>query len=164
MAAELTRLTHKIAIQLHLVAESCTIRSSHSRRLVRKLLNTPSCTFVSPGTTLPFLCVLWTKYIKWTCNKEVMSVRLHALPFKPFKGFRLNLVHVKNGQFIFFMHETWAFYIIINGSLYIHWYMESNVDVIIVYKFYFKLVSIRSTFNEIRRKGLSMQFSIPHVD
>jgi len=42
--------------------------------------------------------------------------------------------------------------------------MESNVDVIIVYKFYFKLVSIRSTFNEIRRKGLSMQFSIPHVD
>jgi hypothetical protein len=25
MAAKLTRLTHKIAIQLHLVAESCTI-------------------------------------------------------------------------------------------------------------------------------------------
>jgi hypothetical protein len=28
MAAKLTRLTHKIAIQLHLVAESCTICSS----------------------------------------------------------------------------------------------------------------------------------------
>jgi len=42
MAAELTRLTHKIAIQLHLVAESCTIRSSHSMRPVRKLLDTPS--------------------------------------------------------------------------------------------------------------------------
>jgi hypothetical protein len=30
------------AIQLHLVAESCTICSSHSRRPVRKLLDTPS--------------------------------------------------------------------------------------------------------------------------
>jgi hypothetical protein len=32
MAAKLTRLTHKIAIQLHLVAESCTIYRSLSRR------------------------------------------------------------------------------------------------------------------------------------
>jgi hypothetical protein len=31
MAAKLTGLTQKIAIQLHLVAESCTIRSSRSR-------------------------------------------------------------------------------------------------------------------------------------
>jgi hypothetical protein len=38
MAAKLTRLTHKIAIQLHLVAERCTICSSRSRRPVRKLL------------------------------------------------------------------------------------------------------------------------------
>jgi len=36
MAAKLTRLTHKIAIQLNLVAESCTIQSSRSRRPVRK--------------------------------------------------------------------------------------------------------------------------------
>jgi hypothetical protein len=41
MAAKLTRLIHKIAIQLHLVADSCTIFSSRSRRLVRKLLDTP---------------------------------------------------------------------------------------------------------------------------
>jgi hypothetical protein len=40
--AKLTRLTHKIAIQLHLVAELCTICNSRSRRLVRKLLDTPS--------------------------------------------------------------------------------------------------------------------------
>jgi hypothetical protein len=40
MAAKLTRLTHKIAIQLHPVAESCTIFSSRSRRPVRKLLDT----------------------------------------------------------------------------------------------------------------------------
>jgi hypothetical protein len=42
MAAKLTRVTHKIAIQLHLVAESCTVCSSRSRRPVRKLLDTPS--------------------------------------------------------------------------------------------------------------------------
>jgi hypothetical protein len=42
MAAKLTRLTHKIAAQLHVVAESCTIYSSRSRRPVRKLLDTTS--------------------------------------------------------------------------------------------------------------------------
>jgi hypothetical protein len=42
MAAKLTRMTHKIAIQLHLAAESCTVSSSRSRWPVRKLLNTPS--------------------------------------------------------------------------------------------------------------------------
>jgi len=41
MAAKLTRLTHKIAIQLHLVAESCTVCSSCSRWPVWKLLDTP---------------------------------------------------------------------------------------------------------------------------
>jgi hypothetical protein len=39
-AAILTRLTHKIAIQLHLVAESYTFCSSRSRLPVRKLLDT----------------------------------------------------------------------------------------------------------------------------
>jgi hypothetical protein len=42
MAAELTRLTHKIAIPLHLVAERCTICSYRSRRPVLKLLDTPA--------------------------------------------------------------------------------------------------------------------------
>jgi hypothetical protein len=42
MTTKLTRMTHKIAIQLHLVAESCTICSSRSRRPVLKLLDTPS--------------------------------------------------------------------------------------------------------------------------
>jgi hypothetical protein len=48
MAAKFTRLTHKIATQPHLVAENSTICSSYSRRLVRKLLDTPSyvCIFV----------------------------------------------------------------------------------------------------------------------
>jgi len=43
MAAKPTRLTHKIAIKLPLVAERCTICSFRSRRPVRKLLDTPSC-------------------------------------------------------------------------------------------------------------------------
>jgi hypothetical protein len=49
MAAKLTRLSDKIVIQLHLLAESCTICSSRSRRPVRKLLDTPSyvITFLS---------------------------------------------------------------------------------------------------------------------
>jgi len=42
MAAKLTRLTHKMTIQLHLLAGSCTICSSRSRWPVRKLLDTPS--------------------------------------------------------------------------------------------------------------------------
>jgi hypothetical protein len=40
MAAKLTRLTHKISMQLHVLAESCTICSSRFRRPVRKLLDT----------------------------------------------------------------------------------------------------------------------------
>jgi hypothetical protein len=42
MAAKLTRMIHKIAIQLYLVAESCTICSARARRPVRKLLDAPS--------------------------------------------------------------------------------------------------------------------------
>jgi len=42
IVANLTRLTHKIVIQLHLVAESCTIFSYCSRWPVRKLLDSPS--------------------------------------------------------------------------------------------------------------------------
>jgi len=37
MEAKLASLIHKTAIQLHLVAESCIICSSRSRRPVRKL-------------------------------------------------------------------------------------------------------------------------------
>jgi len=42
MVAKLTRLTDKIAIQLHLLAESGTICCSRSRRPVRKLLDKSS--------------------------------------------------------------------------------------------------------------------------
>jgi hypothetical protein len=49
MAAKLTRLTHRIAIQLHLVAESCTICSSRFKRPVRKLLDTPLYAEAAPN-------------------------------------------------------------------------------------------------------------------
>jgi len=42
MAIKLTRLTHKTALQLHLVSGRCTICSSRFRRPVRKLLDTLS--------------------------------------------------------------------------------------------------------------------------
>jgi hypothetical protein len=59
MAAKLTRLTHKIAIQLHLVAESCSICSSRSRRPVRKLLYTPSYNAVTvPVAAQPNACMV----------------------------------------------------------------------------------------------------------
>jgi len=45
MAAKLTRLTHKIAIQLNLVADICTTCNSRSRRPVWKLLDIPSYLF-----------------------------------------------------------------------------------------------------------------------
>jgi hypothetical protein len=41
VAAKLTSLTHKIAINLHLVAESYSICCSSSKRPVLKLLDTP---------------------------------------------------------------------------------------------------------------------------
>jgi hypothetical protein len=47
MAAKLTRLTHKIATQMHLVAGSYTICSSGSRRPVWKVLDTLSYEWVS---------------------------------------------------------------------------------------------------------------------
>jgi hypothetical protein len=57
MAAKQTRLTHKIAIQLQLLAESSTICSSCSKRPFRKLLDTPSYSFLS-----------------FTCNNEFSAL------------------------------------------------------------------------------------------
>jgi len=42
MTAKLTKLSHKITTQLHLVAESCTVCSCRSRWPVQELLYTPS--------------------------------------------------------------------------------------------------------------------------
>jgi hypothetical protein len=72
MAAKLTRLTHKIAVQLHLMAECCTICSSRSRRPVRKLLDTPLYFVPSAFTPRPIslphsnsLCVPFNLNPSW---------------------------------------------------------------------------------------------------
>jgi len=56
MASKLTRLTHKMAIQLLLVADSSTFRSSRSRRPVRKLLNTSSHILWDNSLQYPLHC------------------------------------------------------------------------------------------------------------
>jgi len=59
MAAKLTRLNHRTAIQLYLVVESCIICSSLSRRPVRKLLDTPL--YVSSSCS-------------WTCGSGLIRI------------------------------------------------------------------------------------------
>jgi hypothetical protein len=66
MMAKLTRLTHKMAIQLNIMAESCTIHSSCSRRPVRKLLDTPSYVCVC------FVCSLKPP-ISQSCEQNTAS-------------------------------------------------------------------------------------------
>jgi hypothetical protein len=69
MSAKLTRLTHKAAIQLHLVAESCTICSSRSRRPVRKLLDTPFyASIIISDTNRLRTSVQLTTETSWTSN------------------------------------------------------------------------------------------------
>jgi hypothetical protein len=82
MAAKLTRLTHKIAIQLHLVAESCTIWSSRSRRPMRKLLDTPSYNVVpcDPMTSILSWCACCCYYScfrnSFNCNISLYTAML----------------------------------------------------------------------------------------
>jgi hypothetical protein len=69
MAAELTRLTHKMATQLNLVAESCTISSSRSTRPVRKLFDTPSYMGeIIIHVSYPFRYMISIKQIPTTLN------------------------------------------------------------------------------------------------
>jgi hypothetical protein len=68
MAAQLTRLTHKIAILLHLVAESFTTCSSRSRQPVRKLLDTPSY--------MQYPCNIAHQTSRWSNMYKVKSQRL----------------------------------------------------------------------------------------
>jgi hypothetical protein len=67
MAAKLTTPTHKIAIQLHLVAESCTICSSRSRRPVLKLLDAPSYNII--------YAFMQKSNIDWTLRWQVFCER-----------------------------------------------------------------------------------------
>jgi hypothetical protein len=98
MAAKLTRLTHKIVIQLHLVAERCTICSSRSRRPVWKLLDTPTYKYITLNrrwiagwrvenvvqkTFLTLFRSCWILFTKWNRVSSVSKVtRLQAVAGK----------------------------------------------------------------------------------
>jgi hypothetical protein len=68
VAAKFTRLTHKIAIQLHIFAENCTICSSLSRRPVRKRLDTPSYLFTYLLTYSVVQDIPWKADSQSTCQ------------------------------------------------------------------------------------------------
>jgi hypothetical protein len=76
--AKLTRLTHKIAIQLHLVAESYTICSSNSKRPFRKLLDTHSYTLQKQPGTHTHTCDLGCR--------DVFNILGHCPTAETYKG------------------------------------------------------------------------------
>jgi hypothetical protein len=85
--AKLTRLTHKIAMQLYLVAERCTICSSRSRRPVRILLDTPSYIDQSNSyTCLSFLTKLSDEF-----NGTALGYGLDDRGFECRQGLRIFL-------------------------------------------------------------------------
>jgi len=67
MAAKFIRLTHKIAIQLHLVAQSCTICSYRSSDQSGNfwIHHRMYCTLQSTETF--FACVEDTQFLPWSC-------------------------------------------------------------------------------------------------
>jgi hypothetical protein len=71
MATKLTSLTNKIAIQVHLVGENCTIYSSPSRRPVRKLLDNPSY----ENGSVAFFSTVGTKFLNKIFSWEKVSQR-----------------------------------------------------------------------------------------
>jgi hypothetical protein len=101
MAAKLTGLTHKIAIQLHLVAESCTSCSSRSRQLVRKILNTTSyfkiisfSNFFKHSVTLCLPCYEWS-ISYWSISLFVPCMHIFGLWIYQWKLIMPNFVQFK---------------------------------------------------------------------
>jgi hypothetical protein len=91
MAAELTRLTHRRAIQLHLVAESCTICSSRSRRSVRKLSDTPSyvcvhacvCALTSARARVYIYIYIYINPLKGTATSKTKDKHIFLYRLSP---------------------------------------------------------------------------------
>jgi len=79
MAAKLTRLTHKIAIQLHLVAESLTMCKSRCRRPARKLLVTPSYTHTHTHT---HIYTYKQVYVSWIMPSGLFRFRIHFCNYR----------------------------------------------------------------------------------
>jgi hypothetical protein len=105
MTVKPTGLIHKIAIQLHLVAKSCTICSSRSRRPVRKLLDAPSYKHALQPPQLPYDW-RWSVEIvtgaSWNIHRHVFYYdQVARLPLsravKSFREFYSHTVYVWHG-------------------------------------------------------------------
>jgi hypothetical protein len=98
MAAKLTRLTHKIAIQLHLVAESFTICNSRSRRPVPKLLIHPRK--LKPLSLNVWAFIMWSfllikMYMKNICSCERINIYVKCIV-----NLWIYLIHVSRGSLV----------------------------------------------------------------
>jgi hypothetical protein len=105
MAAKLTRLTHKIPIQLYLVAESCTICSSCSRRPVRKLLDTHSyiCKTKNSIQVNIFISILQQHLISQDVSfLEVLLPKLHKNSYMSYARY----MHRQSQNFWFNYHNN----------------------------------------------------------
>jgi hypothetical protein len=76
MEAKLIRLAHKIAIQLHIEAESCTVCSSRSRRPVWKLLDIPS--YKKTFHKKEFECMIYQHRISYMGFEVFTVVRMNS--------------------------------------------------------------------------------------
>jgi hypothetical protein len=101
-AAKLTRLTHKIAIQLHAVAESCTTCSSRSRRPVRKLLDTHLYVW-GGGRGVAWFNVISVQTINHTTPNQYLQKIKQTWEGKTRK--ETNLVQQNYWQFLFHFME-----------------------------------------------------------
>jgi len=93
MAANLTILTHKIEIQLHLAAESSTVCSSRSRRPVRKLLDTSSYS----GSERESTGKKYKNWVNWVTNSNnrIWFKHLELLGTAQRFGFRAEIKKLK---------------------------------------------------------------------
>jgi hypothetical protein len=73
MVAKLTRMTQKIVILWHLVAESCTTCHSQSSQQVRELLETPSYMY----SYNMVLVSLYSLMLPVLANKAPVTIYLH---------------------------------------------------------------------------------------
>jgi hypothetical protein len=79
MVAKLIRTIQKIAIQLHLVAESCTICSSRSRWPVRELSDTPSYEQFDCSINIlrrPKYFFFFAQVASWIARSQLTSVQV----------------------------------------------------------------------------------------
>jgi hypothetical protein len=134
MAAKLTRLTHKIVIQLHLVTESCTICSSRSRQPVRKLLVTLPYSYLNfclryldptsrirTDIQVPLYVIIWNKTVKFLRHWTLLSPGTCISSERSF-------------HYMTKIRQNGAFYIPVTVTLHITTRCRPTTDIFILHK------------------------------